>query len=110
MLTAEHVAIDGGVRITGIEVESVSAADDRLTVTVSAPGDFSTYTLRLRTSEIDDAVPGGFDPQLASVEFSFKAGCENPFDCKPVQRCPPEPSSTSPSSTTSRRTTRAFGG
>ena len=37
VLTAEHVAIDGGVRITGIEVESVSAADDRLTVTVSAP-------------------------------------------------------------------------
>lgn len=109
VLTAEHVAIDGGVRITGIEVESVSAADDRLTVTVSAPGDFSTYTLRLRSSEIDDAVPGGFDPQLASVAFSFKAGCENPFDCKTVQRCPPS-RPTSPSSTTSRRTTGAFGG
>src|SRR5262249_61077780 len=36
------------------------------------------------------ARPAGFDPQLASVEFSFKVECPADFDCKPVCTCPPE--------------------
>jgi hypothetical protein len=89
-LTPEQVTIDGGVRVRDISVESVSAEAERLTVTVDARGDYSTYTLRLRTSATDEAVPAHFDPQLAAVPFSFKAGCDNPFDCKVELRCPPE--------------------
>jgi hypothetical protein len=89
-LTRENVAVDGGVRITGIHVAGAVSAGKVLTVTVDAPGDFSTYTLRLRRSETDEAPPAGFDPQLSEVSFSFKAACESDFDCKPVHVCPPE--------------------
>jgi len=89
-LTEENVVVEGGVRIRGIQVEEVVPAGNKLTVTVDAPGDFSTYTLRLRRSETDDAPPAGFDPQLSEVRFSFKAGCESDFDCKVEQACPPE--------------------
>jgi Baseplate J-like protein len=89
-LTVDEVAIDGGTRIRGIQVTSVAASGNRLTVTVEARGDYSTYTLRLRASATDDSVPDHFDPQLSAVDFSFKAGCPNPLDCKAELRCPPE--------------------
>jgi len=89
-LAVANVAIDGGVRITGILVTAVSAAGAVLTVTVDRPGDFSTYTLRLRASPDDDTPPAGFDPRLASVDFSFKASCPNDFDCETEVECPQE--------------------
>lgn len=89
-LTIDHVAIDGGTRIRGIDVTSLAAVDNRLTVTVDARGDYSVYTLRLRASVTDESVPWGYDPQLAAVTFSFKVSCDNPFDCKTAFRCPPE--------------------
>src|SRR5689334_18319858 len=46
----EQIVIEGGVRITGLQVLSATPTQDILRVTVSAPGDFSTYTLRLRQS------------------------------------------------------------
>jgi len=88
-LNQSNVIIEGGVRITGITVQSVSTAANVLTVKVSAAGDFSTYTLRLVKGGDDLSVPGGFDPQLASVDFSFKVECPSDFDCKPVSACPP---------------------
>jgi hypothetical protein len=89
-LTSDQVAIDGGTRIPNIHVTSVSASAERLTVMVDARGDYSTYTLRLRTSGTDDVAPAGYDPQLSGVEFSFKVGCASPFDCKTTLSCPPE--------------------
>ncbi|TMJ96969.1 MAG: putative baseplate assembly protein [Actinobacteria bacterium] len=89
-LTTEHVVVDGGVRIRGIAVTKVEAAGNVLTVTVNAPGDFSTYLLRLRTSSTDETPPAGFDPQLAEVPFSFKVECPNDFDCAVPDVCPPE--------------------
>jgi len=89
-LGPDQVVIEGGARIYNIHVETASANADRLTVAVDARGDYSTYTLRLRTSSTDESVPAKFDPQLAAVPFSFKAGCDNPFDCKVELRCPPE--------------------
>jgi Baseplate J-like protein len=89
-LTVDQVTIDGGTRIRGIHVTSVTASADRLTVVVDAHGDYSTYALRLRASATDESVPEHYDPQLASVDFSFKAGCPNPLDCKTELRCPPE--------------------
>ena len=32
--------------------------------------------------------PSGLDPQLSSIEFSFKAGCPTPADCLPGNCCP----------------------
>jgi hypothetical protein len=97
-LTPSNVAIDGGVRFTGIVATDVAASGEALGVTLDRPGwqvgdamgDHSTYTLRLRRSELDDRPPDRFDPQLSAIGFSFKAGCETDFDCGSEDRCPPE--------------------
>jgi hypothetical protein len=89
-LTASNIAIEGGVRVTGITVQPpVVTALNVLTVHVNAAGDFSTYTLRLVNGESDASTPKGFDPQLASVDFSFKVECPSNFDCKDTGVCPP---------------------
>jgi hypothetical protein len=90
-LTPDQFAVDGGVRVTGITVTAISTHDDTASISVSEGGDFSPYTLRLRTAPTNDAVPAPFDPRLAAVQFSFKAGCPDPFDCAPDHRCPVEP-------------------
>ena len=100
----ENVAIEGGVRVRGIEVEWARRADalpagalrpderervedldepDRvLVVRTSSAGDFSTYTLRLVESPArTDEPPPGFDVVLSSVDFSFKVDCPSEFDC-----------------------------
>jgi hypothetical protein len=93
VLNAENVRIEGGERITNIAVTNVSigAGSDAnvLIVNVNAPGDFSFYTLRLVRNENDANPPDGFDPQRASVEFSFKVECGADFDCAPQNDCPP---------------------
>lgn len=77
------LVIEGGVRIKNIRVVSAEIDDDNiLKVTVDVPGDFSTYTLRLISSPGDLDPPGGFDPQLSEVEFSFKVQCPSDFDCR----------------------------
>ena len=91
-LVADNILIEGGVRVTAIRVTGVAADKLRLDVTVSQPGDFSTYTLRLVESAADTArhgVPAGFDPQLAAVDFSFKATCASAFDCREEHVCTP---------------------
>jgi len=88
-LTAESIVISGGVRIAGIKVLPVNATNNVLTVPVSASGDYSTYTLSIVTGPNDPDPPPGFDPQLSSVEFTFKVECPSDFDCKPVGACPP---------------------
>ena len=89
-LKVENVVIDGGVRITNVHVRKVESADNLLTVTVDAPGDFSTYALRLRTSATDESPPAKFDRQLSAVPFSFRVDCPNEFDCAVPEVCPPE--------------------
>ncbi len=89
-LTRAHVRIEGGDRVRGIRALSTSTTDDVLTVTVSGPGDFSTYRLQL-VDPVSGEVPTGFDPRLSAVDFSFKAGCPIRFDCHPRDHCPPEP-------------------
>src|SRR5262249_48189103 len=70
------VTVQGGVRIRNIQVVEVRRADDALLeVDVSTPGDFSTYTLLINSASLD--------PAYNQVDFSFKAGCPNRFDCKP---------------------------
>ncbi len=95
-LAANNIKIEGGERITTFHVLSVvtgsGSSANVLTVEVDQPGDFSTYTLRLVTGALNDAVPPGIDPQLASIEFSFKVECPSPFDCAPQHQCPEVPS------------------
>lgn len=92
-LGVKNFRIEGGERIADVKVKSVTPDADAkiLDVAVNAPGDFSTYTLRLVKSATDAATPDGFDPQSSAVEFSFKVECPSDFDCKPVRECPPEP-------------------
>lgn len=96
-LAASNIRIAGGERISTFRLLSVGAGSgpsaNVLTVEVDQPGDFSTYTLRLVTDALNDAVPLGIDPQLAAIDFSFKVECPSPFDCAPQHQCPdvPEP-------------------
>jgi hypothetical protein len=94
-----NVRIEGGRRITGIQVTEVTThsaedpgLDDWIEVRVDRPGDFSTYTLRLVDTERgghnrDHALPG-FDPRYTSLDFSFKASCSSDLDCATVPPCP----------------------
>ena len=93
-LTVDNVRIDGGIRVVGVEVTSVTAAGSLLTVEVDRAGDFSPYTLRIVADPFSDAPPSKFDPSLSSHEFSFKAACPSPFDCvAPERPAPPLPAS-----------------
>jgi hypothetical protein len=91
--TKAPVTITGGEVVTTIEVQPVidgpsswsSDSEGRpiLTVSVVAPGDFSTYQLSV--------VSAVLDPYFATVPFSFKANCPSDFDCQPqAPTCPPE--------------------
>ncbi len=98
-LSKDNVVILGGERIRGIAVQSIAigtgADANVLTVTVDRPGDFSTYTLRLvkdalHVAEGGGEPPDGYDPQLSTIDFSFKVECPSDFDCKTTEVCPPE--------------------
>ena len=89
-LSKENIRITGGVRVKNITVQPVFADKDVLTVPVNTPGDFSTYTLMVIHSSTNLNPPDGFDLQLSSVEFSFKAGCSSDFDCRQERFCPAE--------------------
>jgi hypothetical protein len=107
-LTPDNVLIDGGERLATVPVGWVAAGDDlpagtdpalvdgiddlprTLVVRTTLFGDFSRYTLHLRASSGSDQPPGGFDPRLSSIEFSFKVECPSDFDCGVATPCPPE--------------------
>jgi len=99
-LDERNVRIDGGQRITGIEVVSVNVErfrdaeiDDHMVVTVDRAGDFSTYTLRMvqRDAQGDWQPRPDFDPRFDRIDFSFTVACPSDLDCKPERICPPEP-------------------
>jgi Baseplate J-like protein len=85
-----NFVVEGGVRIQGITVKVTATANDVITLQASARGDYSTYVLRLVAGEGRSDPPDGFDPQLASLRFTFKIDCDSDFDCAPVDECPPE--------------------
>lgn len=87
-INKSHVVIEGGDRIRGIRAQATSTSGEVLTVTVSGPGDFSTYRLRL-VDPAAGSTPRGFDPRLSQLDFSFKAGCPTRFDCQRDADCPP---------------------
>ncbi len=109
-LEKENIRIEGGRRITNIQVTNVEIhreddpeLDDCVHITVNKPGDFSTYCLCLIEIDAQTKKPiveidkeckkhfctmSGFDPRYACLEFNFKVGCPSDLDCKP-QTCPP---------------------
>ena len=87
-LSASNFRIDGGVRVKNIQVESVSAFANQLTLRVNKVGDLSAYQLRLvDPSNLNDPdmPPPGFDSQLASVRFFFGTQTVSEFDCHPTK-------------------------
>lgn len=88
-LTAANIVITGGVRVGEIRVVRATAAGNLLTVVVDQPGDFSQYRLQLVSGSGETDPPSGFDPQLATLSFSFKVACPSDFDCRTRAVCPP---------------------
>ena len=117
-LTVQNLQIQGGVRITPVNVVWVFAAvavpgppattaeqayyatlpnaDRILVVRTDSSGDFSTYTLRVVQSPANAAPPAGFDSRFASIDFSFKVECPSEFDCQTSQICPPQTPANAP--------------
>jgi hypothetical protein len=87
-----NISITGGAAVRVGSVTPATAADPTLViVNLDRTGDFSTYTFALVADPGSNDPPAGIDPQLASVDFSFKAGCPTPADCQPASCCPPAP-------------------
>ncbi|MBI9048800.1 MAG: putative baseplate assembly protein [Anaerolineaceae bacterium] len=87
VLSAHNFVIEGGVRITDIEIMTYAEVNNVVTLTVSEAGDYSTYTLRLVTGEEEELPPSGFDIQLSALTFSFKVECPSDFDCQLESLC-----------------------
>ena len=87
-LTAENVAISGGTRLQGVQVESVSSFANTLTVRVDQVGGFSTYTLHLVKSPVSSTPPEAFDSQLSEIDFSFWTEAVSEFDCQSPEPLP----------------------
>ncbi len=94
-LVPAQVVISGGSSDAQVQAVAVSPGTDEarmvLTVQLNQTGDFSTYTFALVADPATQDPPDGFDPQLSSVDFSFKAGCPTVGDCLPSNCCPPAP-------------------
>jgi hypothetical protein len=85
------IRIDGGERADSrnIGVAILSSTTSSVTVRTSKRGDGSTYQLSIVANPDTNDPPASFDPQLASVDFSFRADCPSDFDCAPACDCPP---------------------
>ncbi len=88
-LTEANFRIEGGLRtrdVTITKAETIKGdspeLDDIVKLTVSKPGDFSTYTLRLVGVE-------DIDVRYDHIEFSFKINCASDLDCSPECVCEP---------------------
>ncbi|MBB2496650.1 baseplate J/gp47 family protein [Pseudomonas sp. UL070] len=89
-ISKANCRINGGVRITGIQIDSFSISGRHLNLKVAQPGDFSWYQFELVDPAAPENAPEGFDPCLSSIRFSFKAQCPSEFDCAEQHLCPPE--------------------
>ena len=92
--TTDQIQITGGAADSQVQAVAVTlgtaAAPKVVTVELNQPGDFSAYTLSIVANPTTSDPPDGFDPQLATVQFSFKAGCPTVADCLPCNCCPPD--------------------
>jgi uncharacterized phage protein gp47/JayE len=94
MPTVAQVFISGGETVTGIIVKTVAAVAGQpslLLITVDRTGDFSRYTLSLRTAAGVQQTPAGIDPALSTITFGFHPAQDSAVDCATTLCCPPEP-------------------
>jgi hypothetical protein len=90
--TPANFTITGGAPVEVVSITPANAAAPFvILVELNQTGDFSTYALTLVAGAGITDPPDGFDPQLACVSFSFKAGCPTPADCVPDNCCPTPP-------------------
>ena len=88
-LTPDNVTITGDTTLKVVSISPATAADPLVvTISLDKTGDFAPYTLAIVAGPDIIDPPDGLDPQLSSIDFSFKAGCPSPADCLPVQCCP----------------------
>ena len=90
-LTSCNIQLTGDTAIEVTDIQPASQDPLTWTISLSQTGDFSRYSLALVTSAQNPVSPPDIDPQLASVSFSFKAGCPSPVDCLPSHCCPATP-------------------
>ncbi len=91
-LTAANIQLTGDTTLNITSIQPATSAEPlTITIVVDKTGDFSRYNLALVTSAVDSDPPTGIDPQLASIGFSFKAGCPTPVDCLKTECCPETP-------------------
>jgi hypothetical protein len=96
-LTIANIAITGGspVSVTDMRLyrQRDPAIDDWMEVDVSAPGDFSDYTLSLLALDNGghqtNQPMAGLDPLFATATFNFKVSCPTGLDCYVPNVCPP---------------------
>jgi hypothetical protein len=89
-LAPTQVMISGGAPVEVVSLTpGTDAAPFVVTIQLNQTGDFSTYTLALVANQATTDPPDNFDPQLSTIDFSFKAGCVTPGDCIPDNCCPP---------------------
>ena len=92
----ESIVIEGGTRVRDVRISVLDKGATTITLRTSVAGDFSRYRVRLVRSRSDPRPPSGFDPVLASIDFSFKVDCPTDFDCRAGHTClrgaPDEPS------------------
>ena len=85
---AGNIQITGGAPVTVTGVRPAGGDPPAvLTITLAAPGDTSSYTLRLVATGSGLPYPG-LDPRQAAATFTFTAGCPGETDCLPAG-CPP---------------------
>ncbi|HEY6377365.1 MAG TPA: baseplate J/gp47 family protein, partial [Edaphobacter sp.] len=94
-LSTPQIKLTGGAsnlaQVKIVTLHPVSGDNPKLlTIELDQPGDFSTYTLTLIADAVTLDPPVGIDPQLATIDFSFKANCQTVGDCLPTTCCPPE--------------------
>lgn len=93
-LGPSQVKIVGASSAGQIPVVSICLPTDDaprlLIVDLAQSSGFSPYTFSFVADSSTNDPPAGFDPQLSTVGFSFKAGCPTVGDCLPTNCCPPE--------------------
>jgi hypothetical protein len=93
-LSPSQLRITVGGNASPLHVVSVApatnAAPRLVTLELNQAGDYSLYNLALVANPSISDPPDGIDPQLSTVDFSFKAGCPTVGDCLPNKCCPPE--------------------
>ncbi|MGH8432677.1 MAG: putative baseplate assembly protein, partial [Solimonas sp.] len=81
-LTPANVVISGGDRIRDVKADGVSYDGNTVVVHLNTYGDYSTYRLQFAAATGSAFNAASLDPQLSSVDFSFKVECPSEFDCK----------------------------